>query len=129
MMERIVEMCGHLRLIEDENEAIELAEEAKKEVQPKGERCLIRKVSMERSIGRAIVESTMEKIWRVSKQATFKEVGPNVFIITFATHANKKRIEEGRPWFFYNLFVIIHLDGYVQPNMKKFDIAFSRHEL
>ncbi|XP_041011254.1 uncharacterized protein LOC121255023 [Juglans microcarpa x Juglans regia] len=123
-MERIEEMWGHLKLTKDEDEPIELEEEAREEVHRKCEWCLIGKFYMERSIGRAIVESTMVKIWRVGKQATVKEVGPNVFIITFSTQMDKKRIEEGRPWSFdNNLFVIKPFDGYVQPNMMKFDNA------
>lgn len=53
-----------------------------------------------------------------------QEVGANTFIITFATHVGKKRIEEGRPWFFYNnLFVINPFDGFIQPSKMSFDKA------
>lgn len=46
----------------------------------------------------------MWKSWRVSKPAIFKEVGKNIFAITFAAKADKLRVVEGKPWLFDNNF-------------------------
>lgn len=82
-------MWGNLKLSKEEDVAIELEDEATMEVQKKGKRCLIGKIWTEQSICKNIVESTMAKTWILSKPATFKEVGPNVFNITLANHLDK----------------------------------------
>lgn len=57
-------------------------------------------------------------------KAKFKEVGPNVFTISFAMSSDKHRVEDGRPWLFDNLiFVIEPFDGYTQLKDMKFDKA------
>lgn len=54
----------------------------------------------------------MEKIWRLHKAASFKEVGKNLFIITFPTVVEKQRVMARQPWLFdNNLFVLQTLDG------------------
>lgn len=64
-----------------------------------------------RSIFNSIIEGIMAKVWRLSQKARFKEVGQNVFIISFATHADKMRVEKARPWLFDNhMFVIEPFD-------------------
>ncbi|KAF5447236.1 hypothetical protein F2P56_032804 [Juglans regia] len=68
------------------------------------------------------VESTMARIWRISKRATFKEVEVKVFVITFVTQADKHWILEGKLWLFENaLFLLIHYDGVLQPGKFPMD--------
>lgn len=83
---------------------------------------MIGKIWTNRFIGKNLVESTMVKIWRLSKLATFREVRPNVFSITFANHANKSCVVDGRPLFFdNNFFVINYFDGFIQLSIMKCD--------
>lgn len=97
-----------LQLIEEEGIAIDIADEEVETTQWKGDSlCLFRKIWVDRSIRKDIIEVVMAKIWRLSAKALFREVGPNVFHFLFAMHADKQRVEDGRPWFFdNNLFVI-----------------------
>ena len=91
-------------------------------VQRKGEECLIGKVCVDRAISKIVITSTMARVWRLSKSATFMEVGPNLFIIAFSTHADKQKTEEGQPWLFDNsLFIFHEFDGESQPNKMVFD--------
>ncbi|XP_042969125.1 uncharacterized protein LOC122301818 [Carya illinoinensis] len=123
-MENLQALWGNFRLSEEEDTAITLENEATREVQRKGELCLIGKIWMDRSIGKNIIEATMAKIWTLSKQAKFTEVGSNVFIISFANHADRGRVIEGRPWLFdKHIFVIDLFDGFTQPSSMKFDSA------
>lgn len=56
------------------------------------------------------------------EHTNFKEVRLNTFIIMFATHVDRSRVEDGRPWFFNSyVFVINGFDGLVPPSMMKFD--------
>ncbi|XP_042958199.1 uncharacterized protein LOC122293796 [Carya illinoinensis] len=121
-MEKLQEMWGNFQLNEEEGEAIEIEGEGSSEVQRKGERSLIGKIWSERVIGKNIVENTMAKVWRLSKPAIFTEVGRNIFVITFATHADKNRLESGRPWLFDgNIFVMNVFDGYTPLGRMSFD--------
>lgn len=67
------------------------------------------KVYMDRTIGREVIAATIAKVWRVSRQARFQEIGSNIFSITFATQAEKMRVIEGRPWLFDNHLFILQL--------------------
>lgn len=80
-MEKIEELWDKLQLIEEEDVAITFDDEGVEEIQKKGDLCLIGKIWMERIINRGIIESTMANIWRLSTNARFKEVRPNMFII------------------------------------------------
>lgn len=48
---------------------------------------------MDRVINIGVIEADMGKIWWLSTKDVFKEVGSNVFIISFATTSNMNRIE------------------------------------
>lgn len=48
---------------------------------------------------------------------------PNIFTVSFANHADKKRVEEGRPWLFDNFFAIEPFDGFIQLKNMRFDQA------
>lgn len=61
-MDKIEETWGQMKLTEEEDAQIDLEGEAMEDIQRKGERCLIGKICIERSIGRAILKSTMAKI-------------------------------------------------------------------
>ncbi|XP_040994343.1 uncharacterized protein LOC121240886 [Juglans microcarpa x Juglans regia] len=116
-MEDLEDMWAQMKLIEEEMGTIDLNEEESEVVLKKGEKCLIGKVCLERVISKSIISTTMAKIWRLSKPATFMEVGANLF-----THANKQKVEEVRPWLFDNrLFIIRKFDGVSQSGKMKFE--------
>lgn len=39
---------------------------------------------MQRNISKVVIESTMAKVWRISKRAQFQEVGSYIFDMVFA---------------------------------------------
>lgn len=64
----------------------------------------------------------MDKIWRISKHAIFKELRPNHFIIMFAMEADKQKVLAGRPWHFDNFLLAMKLlDNTIQPKLMSFD--------
>lgn len=91
----------------------------------KERRSLVGKICLEMSIGREAIQTTMEKIWKVGKAATIKEVEKNLFIITLSTEADKHRIFYGKPWLFDNsLFALQPLDWRKQINKIRFDTEY-----
>lgn len=66
----------------------------------------------------------MGKIWRLSSKVVFKEVGANVFIVSFVNLVDKNRVEQGRPWLFdNNIFVLEQFDSLTPPKNMQFDKA------
>lgn len=50
-----------------------------------------------RVVGKEVLQTTMQKIWVLSKLVEFTEVGRNIFIISFNTEADKEKVMNGRP--------------------------------
>ncbi|XP_042950099.1 uncharacterized protein LOC122282213 [Carya illinoinensis] len=101
-----------LKLTEEEEEVVEIAQNGNEEIKHKGEKSLIGKVCPDRSVSKTLISNTMAKIWRISKRAVFQEVERNTFVISFETHVDMYRILEGKPWFFYSsLFVLVPYKG------------------
>lgn len=122
MMEGLEDIWGQLSLTEEEEALPEVDSGSGEEIQRKGKRSLIGKVCSEHNIGKDIIGSTMARIWRISKRPIFQEVDINIFVVTFATHADKQKILEGKPWLFDNvLFLLLPYDGIMQPGQISFD--------
>lgn len=83
--ELLEESWGKLTLLHEEVEPITLGVELMGEDLFKESRSLLGKLCIDRSIGKEILKATMGKIWQISKPANFKEVGKNLFTITFET--------------------------------------------
>lgn len=106
-MEGLEDLWGNLKLIEEENELIKINNGMADAAREKDDRSVIGKICLEKQIEKEVLASTMAKVWRLSKQAMFQEVGSNVFVIAFNTHADKVKVMEGRPWLFDNhLFIL-----------------------
>lgn len=105
------ERWGKLRLTEEEQVSITLGEEEVSEMDNiKERRSLVGKIFSERSISRDTIQTTtMGKIWKLTRSASFKEVEKNLFIITFATEAEKQMVFSGKPWLFDNSFLHYNL--------------------
>lgn len=79
---------GHwdkLQLTQEEEEPIALGEDLPVIDHIKERKIILWKLCMDRSIGKEVLKSTMGKI---SKLVFFREMGNNVYSITFATEAD-----------------------------------------
>lgn len=63
----------------------------------KSKRSLLGKFCSNRRIGKEIIQTTIGKIWKISRKAIFEEMSQNLVTITFVTKADKAKILEGRP--------------------------------
>lgn len=125
-MNELEKKWENMKLMEEETKCIDLDDEIAEELKNKEDCSLVGKVWVERSIGKLVIETTMAKVWRISRKAQFQKVGTNIFVTTFANQADKQCILHGRPWLFDNqIFVIMQLDGSIPP--QKMD--FSRERL
>ncbi|XP_042964509.1 uncharacterized protein LOC122298706 [Carya illinoinensis] len=120
-MNELEENWRRMRLTEEEGQGIDIEDELPDDLFEKEERSLVGRVCIERSISQEVIESTLAKIWRISRRAKFLEVCPNTFVITFANLADKIRVWEGRPWLFDNHLLVMKLyDGLRPPHKMDF---------
>lgn len=80
---------SHLWLSEEEQESLVMEDIGSEDDKVKEKRSLVRKIHMDRKIKKKTIKGTMGKIWQISKPANFKKAVNNIFIITFASIANK----------------------------------------
>lgn len=85
------ERWGKLTLSGEEDEPITQGKELSRDGRIREQRSLLDKICANRSIEKEILKATMKKIWWISKSMIFKEVGKNLFPITFETKSNKLR--------------------------------------
>ncbi|XP_042944558.1 uncharacterized protein LOC122278436 [Carya illinoinensis] len=123
-MEDMEEVWRRLKLNDEEDGPIEIQNSDSSLLNLKSERSLVGKVISMRRIGKEVIRSMMERIWKVGKPVEFQEIGSNCYVITFVTRKDKVRVLDGRPWLFDNhLFVLKEFEGKVQPNLFDFDHA------
>lgn len=89
-MEGLEDMYQNLRLTEEESSLIELGG-MEKGMSEKGEKSLVGKIWLDRRIGKDFVESTMAKVWRVSKPAKFRRSGS--IHLSFLSQIRQIRLE------------------------------------
>ncbi|XP_042953524.1 uncharacterized protein LOC122290065 [Carya illinoinensis] len=123
-MEEMEEVWKRLRLNDEEEQPIEIQQNTIGALRLKGERSLVGKIISDRRIGKEVVRSMMENVWKVSKPLEFYEIRSNCFITTFVTRRDKVRVLEGCPWLFDSyLLVIKEFDGETKPSRIEFDHA------
>lgn len=122
-MEEMEGKWERLRLTEEEDRVFAADDSIPNALEDRGDRSLVGRVTTERSVGKWVLESTMAKVWRISQPASFREVRPNVFVITFASQTDKWKVWEGKPWLFDNCLIVLNLyDGFTQPAEISFAI-------
>lgn len=122
-MEALEVQWEQFKLMEDEICKIDVDEGLSEDERIKEKRSVIGKIIVNCIIGLDIIKTTMNKIWRISRSSSFKEVGDNLFIITFATELDKQRVLDGQSWLFDNqLFVLKHLEVNSSPISTSFDL-------
>lgn len=103
-------------------EEIKVAEDILVEEVKKGEFCLVGKLHLYRVIVRDVTLKTMQIGWRTSKAFEINTINPNLFVITFESLDDKRRVLSGCPWLFDNsLFSLKVFDGYTPPVKIVFD--------
>ncbi|KAF5474654.1 hypothetical protein F2P56_006537 [Juglans regia] len=121
-MKSLEDQWEKLKLSDEERRVVDVGEDNEEEAWEYGERSIVGKIFLDRTIGRETLSATMRKIWRISKPAEFREVGDNKFVISFSSVADKLRVLDGRPWLFDNhLFVLKAFEAFTQPNEWKFE--------
>ncbi|XP_042952130.1 uncharacterized protein At4g02000-like [Carya illinoinensis] len=106
-MEDLAEKWKEMRLLDEEKAAIEIDDELPRELLLKEQRTLLGKFCSPRLISKEVLETTLAKVWRISRRAQFTEVSLNIFTLVFDNVDDKMRVWAGRPWLFDNQLLVL----------------------
>lgn len=86
--------------------------------------CLVGKILQTCSVSWKGIRAVMQQAWKSTKELKVESLGDNIFILTFASESEKKRILYGGPWHFgRSLMVITEPTGV--GNIKKQDFTHA----
>lgn len=99
-MSSLEAQCKKLHLSEEEYDMILVEESFTEYDLQRKKQSLLGKICIERMICTELIWVTAGNIWKLNKPTIFKELGKNIFAITFTTEVDKRRVEDGKPWLF-----------------------------
>lgn len=109
------------KLTETEEEEIKVNETLLADETKRGEFCLIGKLVADKIINKEVIRTTMSKARKTTKGFTIYNMKPNLFIFSFGTVEDKRRMLNGKPWLFdANLLVLHTFDGHTSPSTMVF---------
>jgi hypothetical protein len=122
--EDFTHLWGSFTLKEDESDELAIGESAMAPLISRGEACVVGKLLADRVVGKEVLKTPMIRAWQPSGRVTFKNLGPNLFLIEFQYEWDKSRIMEGRPWTFDgHLLSMVEYNGVKPLQQVNFDRA------
>lgn len=86
-----------------------------------GAPCLVGKLHSKRIIRKTVIQTTMNKIWKLSQSCTFHVISENLFLLQFSSVEDKNKVLKGTPWLFdVYLFSLRLMDGHTPPSQIDF---------
>lgn len=124
MSEELERLCGKIALTEGEKVGLVISEGEIAEGRMKGERCLVGRIGGERRVNKEAFRTVLSRIWRLAGSVVFKEVQDNIWLFEFEEVDDKRRVFEGRPWFFdRQILVIQEFDGSIPVSQMEFSFS------
>ena len=103
---------GKLTLRDDENPSIVIESQSFSPLLQRRRSCMVGKLLTERFINKEVLKIPMIQAWKPIGSVSFKQLGPNLFLIDFENWWDKDRILEGKSWTFDgDLFSIVDFNG------------------
>ncbi|XP_042980067.1 uncharacterized protein LOC122310252 [Carya illinoinensis] len=121
MEEELALRWSSLKLTEAEQQELFLPEEEALSSKLRGHLCLLASILNDRTANREAFKSTMAKVWNTFGWITFKEFGPNKFLLEFQLLSDKQKVLHGRPWSFdRHLICLKDFESDLSPNEVQF---------
>jgi hypothetical protein len=122
MEEDLAKKWERFNLLDAETEEVEAPDAALEPLVDRGTACAVGKLLAERTVGKEVLKTPMIRAWQPTGWVSFKNLGPNLFLIEFQHEWDKVRIMEGRPWQFdRDLFSMADFDGRTPPSELEFE--------
>jgi hypothetical protein len=110
--EDLTRQWGKLTLRDDENPGIVIKSQTFSPLLQRGCSCMVGKLLTERFVDKDVLKTPMIRAWKPTGSVSFKQLGPNLFLIDFQNWWDKDRILKGRPWTFdRDLFSLVDFNG------------------
>nr|CCA66039.1 hypothetical protein [Beta vulgaris subsp. vulgaris] len=117
MADELVESCRRLRIVEEENEVVDLGAVESTNLTAKTSLMLVGKVLSTRAVNLDALKRVMTQIWSLNSNMVVRAIDSNSFIFQFFHWKDKAKILDGRPWLFdQKLLVIDEILGDTQPS-------------
>lgn len=112
---------GGMVLMDKEAEGIVI--EAPERALPKNVRwSTVGKVCSMRPFNRVALERTMKRAWGLHKEARFREMGANTFVVHFGSEGDWKHVMNSGPWQYdFNVLIMKDYEGDKRPSEMVFD--------
>lgn len=104
--EELIRRCRAIRLSEKERGRVSF----KTKMKAKGEKiavgCLVGKVLHTRGVNTEGLKTTMQRVWKTSREVKIESLGDNTFMFRFGLEADKRSIMVGGPWHFARALIV-----------------------
>ena len=81
-----------LNLTEEEQQELQLPEDAVTATKLRGHHCLLAMVLNDRYANREAFKSTMSKVWNTKGWISYRDLGPNKFLLEFQLILDKEKV-------------------------------------
>jgi len=113
-------LLQHLEIREDEEQGIVL-EENLEELKAEARWTVLAKVSSPKAFSHAAFIANMKYAWGLAKEASFKAIEENLFVIQFSCLGDWRKVMDEGPWIFRGHAVLLEeYDGVTKPSKVEF---------
>ena len=113
-------LLQHLEIREDEEQGIVL-EENLEELKAEARWTVLAKVSSPKAFSHAAFIANMKYAWGMAKEASFKAIEENLFVIQFSCLGDWRKVMDEGPWIFRGHAVLLEeYDGVTKPSKVEF---------
>jgi hypothetical protein len=124
MEEDLAKQWERFNLLDAETEEVEATDAVMEPLVNRGTACVVGKLLADRILGKEVLKTPLIRAWQPTGWVSFKNLGPNLFLIEFKHEEDKIRIMEGRPWKVDgDLFSMVDFDGQTPPSELEFEKA------
>ncbi|KAL2927600.1 30S ribosomal protein S4 chloroplastic [Bienertia sinuspersici] len=117
MADDLVEQCLRLRMLEEEEDVVDLREIQGDTTNEKLTLTLVGRLLTCKPYNFEAMQRTLKHVWMLSKGAIFRSIENNRFIIQFFHWKDKEKILVGAPWSFdQQLIILKEIEGTEQPD-------------
>lgn len=80
------------------------------------------KVCSSRPLIIGVLERTMQRAWGLHREAQFRDLGSNIFVVHFGSEGDWKHVMNNGPWQYdFNVVILKEYDGNTRPSEMIFD--------
>ena len=121
MEQELNDLLQHLEIREDEEQGIVLEEDLE-DLKAEARWTALAKVSSSKAFSHTAFFANMKYAWNLAKDARFKAIEENLFVVQFSCLGDWSKVMDEGPWFFRGHAVLLEeYDGITKPSKVQFN--------